>query len=106
MVTPQTTWSVSAGTGGVRTVSDRYVEVTGRLARSVQYCQPSFTSWRNIVTTEFGVVVVYQTVRSYWWVGVTFGAQDGFSAIRALRSPLLIEVRLTCMARDPLCAAE
>src|SRR5262249_6536102 len=64
-------------------------------------CQPNATSWRNIVTTVLGVVVVYHSDRSYWWSGVTFGAQDGFSSIIALRSPPLIAVTVTCMALVP-----
>nr|BFE72782.1 hypothetical protein GCM10020092_060830 [Actinoplanes digitatis] len=55
--------------------------------------------------TVFAVVVLYQAVRSYWWPGVTFGAQDGFSSIRALRSPLLIAPTVTCMALVPPCGA-
>ena len=43
--------------------------------------------------TVSGVVVVYQTERSYWWPGVTFGAQAGFSSIIALRSPPVRRVR-------------
>src|SRR3712207_1877570 len=98
MVTPQTIWSVFGGTGGVRTVFSLQTGVTGRLARSVQYTQPCATSRRNIVITVFGVVVRYQTDRSYWWPGATFGAHDGFSSIIALRSPLLMLSTVTFMA--------
>src|SRR5688572_20338362 len=101
MVTPQTTWSVLAGTGGVRTVFCFHVVVVARVARSVQYTQPCATSCRNIVMTVFGVVVLYQAETSYWWPGVTFGAQDGFSSISALRSPLVIAETVTFMAFLP-----
>src|SRR6185437_10577912 len=64
---------------------------------------PVATSWRNMVRTVLAVVVVYQTERSYWWAGVTLGAQDGFSTIMALRSPLLIEVTVTFITLLPVC---
>ncbi len=54
--------------------------------------------------TVSGVVVVYHTDRSYWWPGVTLGAQDWFSSIIALRSPLGAVARVTDIALVPLCA--
>ena len=51
-----------------------------------------------------GVVVVYQTPRSYWWPGATFGAQDAFSSIIALRSPGAVVASVICMARAPVWA--
>src|SRR5919107_4093806 len=103
MVTPQTTWSVSGGTCGVRTVRRVKAVATGRLARSVQYTQPWATSCRNTVSTVSGVVVLYETARSYWWPGVTFGAHEVSSSIIALRSPLPAALRLMVIALLPLC---
>src|SRR5690242_13417052 len=56
-----------------------------------------------MVMTVLAVVVVYQTERSYWCPGVTFGAQDGFSTIIALRSPVVMEVTVTFIALVPVC---
>src|SRR5438552_1633077 len=106
MVAPHTTWSVFGGTGGVRTTFRTYALLVASVARSVQYTQPCATSCRNIVSTVFGVVVVYQRPASYWRPGVTFGAQDGFSSIIALRSPLPAVDSVTRMALVPVWAAE
>jgi hypothetical protein len=97
-------WSVFGGTGGVRTVLRSNVSVTDRWARSIQYCHPSATSWRNIVITVSGVVVVYHTDRSYWWPGITLGAQLALSSIIALRSPSVLDASVTDIATSPLCA--
>ena len=49
----------------------------------------------------FGVLVLYQTDRSYCLPGVTFGAHAGDSSIMALRSPSTRRGIAICIALVP-----
>src|SRR5437762_3037540 len=55
-----------------------------------------------MVMTVLAVVVLYHTDKSYWWPGVTLGAQDRFSIVIALRSPLVMAVTATFIAFAPV----
>jgi hypothetical protein len=97
--------SVPAGTSGVRTVAWVQLPCISRVLRSVQYCQPAVASCRNTVTFASGVVVLYQSDRSYCLPAVTTGAQTVDSVISALRSPSTRRVSDTFIALEPLWAS-
>src|SRR5690606_13049166 len=94
-----------AGTSGVRTVASVQAAAMSSVLRSVQYCQPAVVSCRNRVMAASGVVVLYQSPRSYCLPGGTTGAQAEDSADAALRSPSTRRVSSTFMALEPVWAS-
>ncbi len=98
--------SVPAGTSGVRTVACVHAFAMSRVFRSVQYCQPAVASCRKSVMLASGVVVLYQSPRSYCLPTLTTGAHALDSVIRALRSPSARRVSVTFMAFAPKWASE
>src|SRR3954470_10204571 len=103
--TPQLIRSVPGGTSGVRTSARDQPGLSGTVSRSAQYPQPVRGSCRKTVTAASGVVLRYQTERSYWWPGVTAGAQVSFSTAMTFRSPSVRAVSVTRTAAVPECAS-